>query len=229
MAYANFEKYEAYMKRYKEKNKKRLAEYQKAYQKAYNARVKADPIKAEEKKQKRAAWHKRKLAEDPVYAEKHKEKVARWARYNEEKRASMSPEERAAWAQQNKEKSQAKRNRLRAQRKAFLLEYKSRSGCIDCGEDDPLVLDFDHRNPSEKVCAISQLVHKSCSMKKLMHEVEKCDVRCANCHRKRTAIQFGYHLSTQARGAREIAVVPEEVDQTSLQDFEDAFASCVQR
>lgn len=75
---------------------------------------------------------------------------------------------------------QAKRRRLRA--KLIVLEYLQFHPCLDCGETDVLVLEFDHRG-KKKAC-ISFLVRMGrCSA--LLREIEKCDVRCANCHRKR--------------------------------------------
>ena len=64
------------------------------------------------------------------------------------------------------------------------------NGCVDCGEMDPIVLEFDHRNPNEKEADISKLMHGG-RIHKLKEELHKCDVVCANCHRRRTAKTFG--------------------------------------
>lgn len=64
--------------------------------------------------------------------------------------------------------------------------------CVDCGEGNPLLLDFDHRDPSTKVDNISTLVSKG-YYDKLVVEVEKCDLRCANCHRLKSAMEMEYH------------------------------------
>lgn len=55
--------------------------------------------------------------------------------------------------------------------------------CVDCGNSDYRVLDFDHL--SDKLVTISQ-VAREWSMKRLMTEINKCDVVCSNCHRIRT-------------------------------------------
>lgn len=70
---------------------------------------------------------------------------------------------------------------------AYLLEHP----CVDCGECDPLVLDFDHRDRSTKRMSVSSLLRYAC-WAPLEAEIAKCDVRCANCHRRRTAQQFGW-------------------------------------
>lgn len=57
-------------------------------------------------------------------------------------------------------------------------------GCIDCGYNaHPAALDFDHTDG--KTANISELR----SMKRVMEEIERhsCVVRCANCHRIKTA------------------------------------------
>ena len=73
-----------------------------------------------------------------------------------------------------------------------VLEYLQTHPCVDCGESDPIVLEFDHRDNTEKVRAVAQLITENCGLEKIFNEIEKCDVRCANCHRRKTAIKRGY-------------------------------------
>src|SRR4051812_4646287 len=70
-----------------------------------------------------------------------------------------------------------------------LLAYLLNHPCVDCGESDPRCLDFDHRDPTAKSASISRLVGYA-NWPQVRSEIEKCDVRCANCHRRRTAEQF---------------------------------------
>ncbi len=72
-------------------------------------------------------------------------------------------------------------------------EHLERSGCCECGTSDPRVLDFDHRDPAEKDFQISQALSGSYTLARVQKEAGKCDVRCANCHRLRTAEQFGWY------------------------------------
>jgi hypothetical protein len=73
-----------------------------------------------------------------------------------------------------------------------VLEYLQSHPCIDCGEADPVVLEFDHRDGTEKIRAVASLITDNCGWEKIAAEIEKCDVRCANCHRRRTAEVRGY-------------------------------------
>ena len=78
------------------------------------------------------------------------------------------------------------------QNKQWLLDYLLDHPCVDCGEADPVVLEFDHRDASDKVAAVSTLARSGYSLSAVQREVAQCDVRCANCHRRRTHEQRGW-------------------------------------
>ena len=82
--------------------------------------------------------------------------------------------------------------------RAYVLAFLSTHPCVDCGEPDPVVLEFDHRDPAAKRSEVGRLIHSS-TINKVREEIERCDVRCGNCHRIRTARQFGsYRLQESA-------------------------------
>src|SRR5205807_7072951 len=54
-------------------------------------------------------------------------------------------------------------------------------GCVDCGERDPVVLDFHHLHG--KTFNINRAYQ--CSIKRILEELAKCVLLCANCHRRR--------------------------------------------
>lgn len=64
-------------------------------------------------------------------------------------------------------------------------------GCSECGETDILVLEFDHLDGTTKIKGGIAKVRQRCSTPKLIAELDKCRVLCANCHKRRTAKQFG--------------------------------------
>lgn len=81
----------------------------------------------------------------------------------------------------------------RERNRDHLFEYFETHPCIDCGETDPVVLEFDHRDPDLKsYCVASKL--RNCRWETLLKEIIKCDVRCANCHRRRTSKQFNWYM-----------------------------------
>ena len=89
----------------------------------------------------------------------------------------------------NKEKviaRSSKRNKKqRIRNRAFVNQIKELSHCVDCGEQDPLVLDFDHIK-GDKIAPVSDMVYRSYCVESIQKEIDKCEVRCSNCHRKVT-------------------------------------------
>ena len=67
--------------------------------------------------------------------------------------------------------------KIRTERRAMLLDGKV---CERCGFDDPRALEFHHRNPAEKEFTVGSLMTKS--LERLLAEVAKCEIICANCH-----------------------------------------------
>lgn len=84
-------------------------------------------------------------------------------------------------------KDYARRSKeYRARRRALVAEMKDKP-CTDCGGRFPAVcMDFDHRDPSEKFLAVSVMVVRGISLKRILAEIDKCDLVCANCHRVRS-------------------------------------------
>jgi hypothetical protein len=68
----------------------------------------------------------------------------------------------------------------------YCFDYLKTHGCVDCPETDPACLEFDHVR-GKKIRAISGMVKRNTSLENVILEIAKCDVRCANCHRKKTA------------------------------------------
>lgn len=87
--------------------------------------------------------------------------------------------------------------------KEYLDELKSETPCADCGNKyPPYVMDFDHRDPSKKSFSVAKFKSTN-SVERVLKEIAKCDVVCANCHRERT---FGRRLKA-GRGTLNPAIV----------------------
>lgn len=78
---------------------------------------------------------------------------------------------------------------LRPVNRAFIRSHLSTHPCVDCGTDELVILEFDHRDPRAKSDNVCRLI-QSGSLDNLKAEVAKCDVRCGNCHRRKTLLQF---------------------------------------
>jgi hypothetical protein len=73
---------------------------------------------------------------------------------------------------------------------AYVYDVLRRAACADCGERDPLVLEFDHID--DKRAGVTRLAWYGCSLATIDAEIAKCEVRCANCHRRATAARGGH-------------------------------------
>tara|TARA_R110000782_G_scaffold234294_1_gene320456 strand:- start:200 stop:562 length:363 start_codon:yes stop_codon:yes gene_type:complete len=81
-----------------------------------------------------------------------------------------------------KKRSFLRNKSQRHKNKSYVDAIKSISECVDCGESNPLVLDFDHVK-GKKVKCISDMVRCSYSIDTIKKEIDKCELRCSNCHR----------------------------------------------
>lgn len=84
-----------------------------------------------------------------------------------------------------------KRNRIiREFNRILVWKYLSAHPCIDCGEADPIVLEFDHmENKIDSIACVKRMY----TTRSLEKEIAKCEIRCANCHRRKTSDQLGWH------------------------------------
>ena len=83
----------------------------------------------------------------------------------------------------------ANQRRYRLRNKELMERWLAKECCVDCGESDRVVLEFDHVR-GKKIGDISTMVGRAFTWKKIEEEMAKCEVRCANCHRRRTADRY---------------------------------------
>lgn len=104
-------------------------------------------------------------------------------------RAAYKQKHYAANRQTYIDRAAARTRRLAKERAEFLIDYFLTHPCVDCGEADPIVLEFDHQQ--DKAFGIANGL-RSRSWDALIAEMAKCEVVCANCHRRRTAERGGF-------------------------------------
>jgi hypothetical protein len=74
---------------------------------------------------------------------------------------------------------------VNTENKQRLYAYLSTHPCLDCGQTDIRVLEFDHVR-GDKILDIAKLLDRAISWSTIEAEIAKCEVRCANCHRRKT-------------------------------------------
>ena len=99
-------------------------------------------------------------------------------------RALYKREHYAANKQRYIDRAATRQRELRLARTTYLIEFFKSHPCSDCGEADPVVLEFDHRG--NKLFNVGAAL-ASRRWEAILEEMQKCDVVCANCHRRRTA------------------------------------------
>ena len=104
----------------------------------------------------------------------------KWIEENVEKRRAY----RRAWYKRNSERAKARVAERRKELKEWLVEYKADLKCSVCGEDHVACIEFHHLDPDKKEVNIGHAIHNGWGLDRVQKEIDKCQVVCANCHRK---------------------------------------------
>lgn len=80
-------------------------------------------------------------------------------------------------------KGKISKYQYQVRKRLWVLEQKRASGCATCGMTDPECLDYHHIDPATKKFGIGMYA-PSVSRARLIAEIKKCKILCANCHRK---------------------------------------------
>jgi len=108
-----------------------------------------------------------------------------WQRQWREKNREKLREYQREWCHNNKDKVSEKQKKRVRKQTDWLRDYKAAAGCLDCGNMDVRVLEFDHvPERGEKKFKIS--MQRNWGRVQLEEELAKCDVVCGNCHNIRT-------------------------------------------
>lgn len=66
--------------------------------------------------------------------------------------------------------------------------------CNRCGFDNPVALDFHHKEPLKKEFEINYNSLLGKNKEQIKMELNKCEILCSNCHRIEHATRFNKHL-----------------------------------
>jgi hypothetical protein len=89
-----------------------------------------------------------------------------------------------AWYAKNRETVMQKVKARKEAVATWFKAYKATLKCSRCGEDDPITLDFHHREQVGRKARLVWAWKRGWGIARLQRELAKCDVLCANCHRK---------------------------------------------
>lgn len=90
----------------------------------------------------------------------------------------------ALYYQKHKRHIIGQKAKRRSEKQKWFREFKLTLLCSICGENCVSCLEFHHRNPNEKEYTIGDMMSTGHSIESVKREIEKCDILCANCHRK---------------------------------------------
>jgi hypothetical protein len=95
-----------------------------------------------------------------------------------------------------------RRRRVVAENTEKMLVFLSTHPCVDCGETDPIVLEFDHIADKSFTIAAAMRFR---GWDAIEREMEQCEVVCANCHRRRTATRGGFARAAHLDARRQFS------------------------
>ncbi len=100
----------------------------------------------------------------------------------------MTPEEKRKeyqrqWHLKHKERRLAAAKERRNKICDWYRDYKSKLSCERCGFSHPAALDFHHKDSEQKESEVNQLLRNKMTVERILAEIAKCEVLCANCHR----------------------------------------------
>lgn len=161
------------------------------------------------------------------FSYKNKQKAIRSSRCKDcSKAASKSHYENNKEAYFNRNKKNNPKIIKRNQE--FIIDFLLRSQCVDCAESDIRVLDFDH--VKDKEFEISEAIKKGVSIDRIKKEINKCEVRCANCHKEQTLRRAESDARTEKINVIELTLFKQDEIQSAYNnpDFQVEFKACAE-
>ena len=137
-------------------------------------------------------------------------------------RSAYGKEHYAANRQRYIDQARTVKHKVRLQRTAYLIAYFDTNPCVDCGERDPVVLEFDHLRDKSFSIGFGLTQRR---WQRILEEIDKCEVVCANCHRRRTARRRGSVRMMLAKGGEAAEVRAGDRTRTGTQSLEGSRAT----
>lgn len=72
----------------------------------------------------------------------------------------------------------------RKRKRQWVRQHKAERGCRECGHGASAALDLHHTDPGSKRESVGRLISDGCTVRELLYEIARCEVLCANCHRR---------------------------------------------
>lgn len=107
------------------------------------------------------------------------------------------------YGDQYRQRAIVRKRIVKASLRVKMLEYLSNKSCIICGLSDVRVLDFDHINPKTKDFSIAKGLSDLYAWDKILVEIDKCRILCANCHRIVTSEQQAWYKRLPIESSRQ--------------------------
>ena len=93
--------------------------------------------------------------------------------------------------ERHKRNVRERKEAARAISREFAWKYLCEHSCVDYGQSDPRVLQFDHVRGKNR--DLARLIADGAPVEKIKRELELCEIRCANCHQKKTMEERGWY------------------------------------
>ena len=101
---------------------------------------------------------------------------------NKEKQKEYAKKHYLANKEKVKETAHINNKKAILRNRLFIKDYLKDKCCVDCGNTNPIVLEFDHIIGVKRK-NVSEMITQAYSLKTIKEEISKCEIRCANCHR----------------------------------------------
>jgi len=88
------------------------------------------------------------------------------------------------WYRRNASRKIQWQARRRNELRLWWRGLKASKQCERCGESDPVCLHFHHVDPAKKAITLADAIPNGWSRSRILAEVARCRVLCANCHAK---------------------------------------------